>query len=230
MKGSSRPHLMRCSDNGYYIVKFQGNPQGARTPANDLFGSLLARELRLPVPACGVIDVDERLIKLSHEVHPDFELCPSPCRPGFSFGSRYASVQPSAAGTGPAVLMDYLKPDQLLHVTNRTDFIGVLVFDNWTCNKDTRQFVYDRDAERETWRAKMVDQGLCFNGDSWCFREPLTTSSFSASIPFDSITGIESFEPWLHCLESEIDITDLEKCAREVPPEWYQSAIGRLTD
>jgi hypothetical protein len=228
MRGSSRPHLMRCSDDGYYIVKFQGNPQGTRTLANDLFGSLLARELGLPVPACRVIDVDERLIKLTDGMLLDCELCPCPCLPGLSFGSRYASAQPTAPGTGPPVLEDYLKPQRFLRVTNLADFIGILVFDNWTCNKDTRQFVYERDPERGTWTAKMIDQGWCFNGDSWCFCEPLTTRPFSASIPFDSITGIESFEPWLHCLENEIDITDLEKCAREVPPEWYESDLRAL--
>jgi hypothetical protein len=38
MRGGAQSHLMRCDDGGYYVVKFQNNPQGVRILANELLG------------------------------------------------------------------------------------------------------------------------------------------------------------------------------------------------
>ena len=45
MPGGAQPHLMRCSDEQYYVVKFQNNPQHRRVLANEL----------LPTRSCGEI-------------------------------------------------------------------------------------------------------------------------------------------------------------------------------
>src|SRR5690349_24024958 len=45
MAGGSQSHLLRCSDGEYYVVKFPNNPQGMRTHACDLLGTLLATEI-----------------------------------------------------------------------------------------------------------------------------------------------------------------------------------------
>jgi Protein of unknown function (DUF3037) len=41
---------MRCDDGGYYIVKFQNNPQHTRVLANELLGTKIAAYLGLRVP------------------------------------------------------------------------------------------------------------------------------------------------------------------------------------
>ena len=35
MRGGAQAHLLRASDNRFYVTKFQNNPQGARILAND---------------------------------------------------------------------------------------------------------------------------------------------------------------------------------------------------
>jgi hypothetical protein len=47
MRGGAQPHLMRCSDGNYNVVKFQNNPQHGRILVNELLGTELAARLRL---------------------------------------------------------------------------------------------------------------------------------------------------------------------------------------
>ena len=62
MRGGAQAHLMRCEDEGYYVVKFQNNPQGVRILANELLGTRLAARLGLPTPPAEVVQVGEELI------------------------------------------------------------------------------------------------------------------------------------------------------------------------
>jgi hypothetical protein len=60
---------------------------------------------------------------------------------------------------------------------------------------------------------------MCFDGESWCFSDRFTKRIRRPSVPYKSLTGIESFEPWLSRLEHEICAADLNKSAEEIPPE-----------
>ena len=51
MRGGAQSQLMHCEDDGYYIVKFQNNPQGTRILVNELLGARLGARLGLPLPA-----------------------------------------------------------------------------------------------------------------------------------------------------------------------------------
>jgi hypothetical protein len=106
MRGGSQSHLMRCSDESYYVVKFQNNPQHRRILVNELLGTKLAASLGLHTKAVAIIDVSEDLIRLTPDLHVDLPW--SPIR---------EQVQ---------------------------DFLGMLVFDLWTCNTDRRQVIFGR--------------------------------------------------------------------------------------
>src|SRR5882724_10916708 len=54
MRGGSQPHLMRCSDGSYYVVKFQNNPQDRRILVNEWLGTALAARLGLPTTRIAV--------------------------------------------------------------------------------------------------------------------------------------------------------------------------------
>ena len=47
MRGGAQAQLMRCADGGYYVVKFQNNPQGLRVLVNELLATRLAARLGL---------------------------------------------------------------------------------------------------------------------------------------------------------------------------------------
>src|ERR1700686_3810728 len=61
MRGGAQAHLMRCDDEGHYVVKFQNNPQGKRILANELLGTRLAARLGLAAPQAAVVEVREDL-------------------------------------------------------------------------------------------------------------------------------------------------------------------------
>jgi HipA-like kinase len=48
MRGGAQSHLMRCSDDNSYVVKFQNNLQHRRILVNELLGTRLAGRLGLP--------------------------------------------------------------------------------------------------------------------------------------------------------------------------------------
>jgi hypothetical protein len=231
MRGGSQSHLMRCSNGEYYVVKFKNNPQGTRTLTNELLGALLAARLGLPVAEPSVIEVDHDLIKLSEEMTVKFPKTCMPCTSGLSFGSRYASIRAGVQDIGTDIVFDFLPPNHLRRVTNLCDFMGMLVFDLWTGNTDNRQTVFVRKADEGAWTVVMIDNGWCFASDSWDFRDRRGAGLYYPSMVYESVTGIEDFNPWLSRLEREIDMTVLKHVADEVPSEWYEKdaeALNRL--
>src|ERR1041385_7750631 len=89
MRGGAQSHLMRCDDGGYYIVKFQNNPQHLRILANEMLGTRLAARMGLSVPRTEVIEVRRELIELTADLVMQFGNGRQPCSAGKQFGSRF---------------------------------------------------------------------------------------------------------------------------------------------
>ena len=128
MRGGAQSHLMRCANGGYYVVKFQNNPQGLRILANELLATRLARRIGLPSPEPEVVEVRDELIAHTEELVIQLGRGRALCTAGKQFGSRYPG---EPANT---VVYDFLPDEQLRAVENLDDFCGVFVFDKWTCN------------------------------------------------------------------------------------------------
>jgi hypothetical protein len=54
MRGGAQSHLMRCSDEHYYVVKFQNNSQHPRILVNEMLGTRLAERMGLPTTPTAV--------------------------------------------------------------------------------------------------------------------------------------------------------------------------------
>jgi HipA-like protein len=228
MRGGAQAHLMRCSDGGYYVVKFQNNPQGARILANEMLGGALATRLGLPTPQIAIVDVRSSLIEGSEELVVQLGRGRFPCSPGLCFGSQYAA---DARPSGTRVLQwahDFLPLDELSRVTNLVDFAGMLVFDKWTCNTDGRQVVFVHGAAPSTYNVVMIDNGFCFNATEWNFPDAPLRGLYAQPYAYESVLGIESFEPWLQLLESGINKQWLAETAAEIPREWYVQTTNTL--
>jgi hypothetical protein len=163
MRGGAQSHLMRCSDNGYYVVKFQNNPQGLRILANELLGTRLAARLGLRVPEADIVEVREDLIAHTEDMVMQLGRGRAPCRAGKQFGSRYPGKPAEAA------VYDFLPDEQLRGLSNLADFLGMLVFDKWTCNTNGRQAIFFREGAAAEYSAQMIDNGFCFNAGEWNF-------------------------------------------------------------
>jgi hypothetical protein len=221
MKGGSQPQLMRCSDGGYYVVKFQNNPQGCRILANELLGSLLARLIGLCVPQIAIVEVSDILIGHTDDLVIEWERRRSPCRPGLCFGSRYPEDRRN--------VLDYLPPALLLSVENIADFAGMLVFDKWSGNTDGRQVAFSHESEGSAYRAMMIDQGFCFSGSQWAYRDAPVQGLYRDSIVYSGWRAFEAFEPWLGRVE-KIEEGSLRLIGEAIPPEWYESDAQALSN
>src|SRR6202030_4529682 len=236
MRGGAQSHLMRCSDGHYYVVKFQNNPQHRRILVNELLGTRLAGRLGLPITPAEIIHVSEELIRLTPELCMEMPHGHVPCQAGFQFGSR------CPGDPRRLTLFDFLPDEQLRTVENLYQFAGMLVFDKWTCNTDGRQTLFFRDEAHPQARGNghetnqdhdgdyetvMIDQGFCFNAGEWNYPDAPLRGLYARNRVYESVTGMESFAPWLDRLEKRINQRGVEPILHEVPSEWYGDDYDR---
>lgn len=224
MRGGAQSHLMRCSDDHYYVVKFQNNPQHRRILVNELLGTRLAARLGLPTVPVAIVDVSEELIRLTPELAMELPRARIPCQPGLQFGSRYPGDPRHLA------LHDFLPDEQLREVKNLHEFAGMLVFDKWTCNTNGRQTVFfnDEDGSTARYKTRMIDQGFCFNAGEWNFPDAPLRGLYARNRVYQGVTGMESFAPWLERLEGGMTERVLDEIIREIPPVWYEDDYDTL--
>jgi len=227
MRGGAQAQLMRCADDSYYVVKFQNNPQGSRILANELLANRLAARLGLPTPPVAVVEVPQRLIENTDELTIELGRGRKACQPGLQFGSLYPG---SPAGH---VVYDLLPDEQLRDLENIGDFLGMLAFDKWTCNTNGRQAIFFRAAGESRYRAQMIDDGFCFNAGEWDFPDAPLRGLYMRHRVYESVRGLDSFEPWLTRIETKMTESLLEEASSEIPPEWYNfetDALEKMLD
>jgi hypothetical protein len=222
MRGGAQSHLMRCSDDAYYVVKFQNNPQHRRVLANEVLGSVLAARLGLPATPFAVVEVRKELIRLTDELVMQVGVTRTPCMPGLQFGSRFPG------DPAQMTVFDFLPDESLLEVENRDDFLGMLVFDKWTCNTNGRQAVFFRETGKSRYQARMIDHGFCFNAGEWNFPDAPLRGLYARQRVYDSVVGLSSFERWLASLESAAMVDALDAAGKQIPPEWYDFDMDAL--
>jgi len=158
MRGGSQSQLMRASDGGFWVVKFQNNPQDVRVLANEFYATRLGLSLGLPMPQVAVIEVSDWLITNSPDLKIEFAGVSTPCSSGLQLASRYV-VDPEQD-----LVFDYLPESLMLEKTqNANAFAAVLPFDKWTGNADGRQAVFSKKVHARKYAATFIDQGYAFN-------------------------------------------------------------------
>jgi hypothetical protein len=236
MNGGAQAHLMRCDDDTYYVVKFKNNPQHLRTLANEMFATRLAARMGICVPQADVVEVRSSLIENTPDLVMQMSRGRLPCAAGKQFGSKFPG-NPSMLtvyNTMPNVGLD--------RVHSIGDFLGIFVFDKWTCQTDKRQAIFIRQpnscanrTSNETYQVMMIDHGFCFDGGNWNFPDAPLRSLYVNRRVYQSVEGMETFDPWLDRLENEFTLSALHEEAKGVPTEWYcedreawEGMIGRL--
>jgi hypothetical protein len=241
MRGGAQAQLMRCDDGAYYIVKFQNNPQHLRILANEMLATRLAARLGLVVPQVEVVEVRPEIIAYTPDLVMQLGLGRKPCAAGKQFGSQFPGHPARMA------VHDFLPDEQLAAVGNLADFLGVLVFDKWTCNTNGRQAIFFRDPGGDSgagdstapgysalgYTAMMIDFGFCFNAGEWDFPDAPLRGLYARQRVYAGVFGMEAFEPWLERLENQITERALGEEAAQIPPEWYAgdwNALERLLE
>jgi len=223
MRGGSQSHLMRCSDGNYYVVKFQNNPQGIRILANEMLGVRLASRVGLPVPEGEIVFVSEDLIGECRELTVQLGRGRASCKAGLQFGSRY----PSRYKETP--IFDFLPDEQLGAVSNVADFLGMLVFDKWTCNTDGRQAIFICERNAGQYSAYMIDNGFCFNAAEWNFPDAPLRGLYTRRKVYETVRSLESFELWIESVE-RVTESILEGISSTIPAEWYCHDLNAIDE
>ena len=214
MRRGSQAHLMRCSDQNYYVVKFRNNPQHRRVLAKEMLASVLARIAGLPVPEPVVVEVTDALLQHTPQLNIQTATGIIRCESGLQFGSRYA-VSPLE---GQA--FDHVPAPILRRVRNMETFAGMLALDKWTCNSDGRQAAFWRTMRQHNYAVSFIDQGNCFNGGEWNFPDAPLGGVYEQSEVYANVVGWDSFEPWLSRIE-DMGRNAISAVADEIPPGWY---------
>ncbi len=221
MRGGAQSHLMRATDEHFYVVKFQNNPQHIRVLANELLATRLAERAGLRVPVTEIIEVSDWLVDNTPELTVHIAGRDAKCAPGLQFGARY--VMDPQAGQ----IFDYLPEAQLQRVRNLESFAGMLALDKWTGNANGRQAVFSKTLTERKYTTTFIDQGYCFNAGEWNFPDSPMRGVYPRNSVYEGIRGWKSFEPWLARIEN-FDPGLLWHIAEEIPPEWYGSASDEL--
>ena len=228
MRGGAQAHLLEGEDGAFYVAKFLNNPQHRRILINEWLACVFLRYLQIYVPETALIELTPDFLEANPELH--FSIGPrrEPVKPGLHFGSRMA-VDPDRVA-----VFDFL-PDKLLgKVENRADFLGMLVFDKWVGNADSRQAVFFR-ARAKNWTplkgeaparigffAQMIDHGFAFNGPHWSFQDsPLQGLYFRTSV-YDEVRSLDAFEPWLEMVTNFPEAV-IDSAWKEIPREWLEN-------
>jgi hypothetical protein len=67
----------------------------------------------------------------------------------------------------------------------------------------------------------MIDQGFCFGGLGWAFRDRPIWEDGPSSHLFSEVSGLSSFAVWLARLENPRMSEIVRTAIRLVPSEWY---------
>ena len=225
MRGGAQAHLLEAEDEGFYIVKFFNNPQHRQILINEWLACVFLRYLQIHVPETALIELTPEFIESNPDLYVSLGSRREAVPPGLHFGSKMA-VHPDRVA-----VFDFL-PDKLLgKVENRADFVGVLAFDKWVANADSRQAVFFR-ARAKQWTplkgetpgrvgffAQIIDHGFAFNGAHWQFQDsPIQGLYFRTSV-YDEVESLDSFQPWLGMIEN-FPAEVIDAAWKEIPREW----------
>ncbi len=223
MRGGAQSHLILAGDGRHYIVKFKQNPQHRRILVNEWIAGLLLDQLGLPTPKTGLIEISPDFLAGYPDLAIRIGTRVEPVLPGWHFASG-VPVDPDRFA-----IYDFL-PDALLRqIANLRDFLGVLVFDKWVSNADSRQCVFFR-AQVKDWMANpgtrkvafvalMMDHGFIFGGPHWKLEDSPLFGLYGRPVVYEEVTGLDAFEPWLDQVEN-FPTETFDRVLRQVP-EWW---------
>ncbi|MGC2659838.1 MAG: HipA family kinase [Bryobacteraceae bacterium] len=238
MRGGAQAHLIEGEDGGFYVVKFTNNPQHRRILLNEWLANDFLRHLQVHVPETAIVELTRDFIESSPELYLSLGPRREPIPEGLHFGSQLA-VHPDRVA-----IFDFL-PDTLLHkIENRHDFLGVLVFDKWVANADSRQAVFFR-AKAKAWTplkgeaparvgffAQMIDHGFAFNGPHWDFPDSPIQGLYSRTSVYDEVKSIDSFQPWID-LVRHFPLEAIDSAWKAIPRSWIgddESALEAMLE
>ena len=230
MRGGAQAHLIEASDGHSYVVKFHNNPQHRRILINEWIASTFLHYLDIAAPETAMVELTEDFLAATPDVHIQLGRERRAVTPGWHFGSRFPG-DPMRT-----VVYDFL-PDALLEdVENLRDFLGVLAFDKWMGNADSRQAIFFRarvhdplaaNPPRLGFVAQMVDNGYVFEGPHWRWGESPIQGLYFRPLVYRTVRGLAEFEPWLDRIRNFPEEV-VDQAVKRIPPAWLEGDEDEL--
>jgi hypothetical protein len=236
MRGGAQAHLLECDDGHFYVVKFRNNPQHRRILINEWVSSVFLEYLRIAAPPTAMVNLSREFLEGNPEVHIQLGSQHIPADEGWHFGSRYPGDPARVA------VYDFL-PDVLLSkVENTRDFLGILAFDKWLANADSRQAIFFRarlldrlhedpdQPPRTGFIASMMDHGYVFDGPHWAYADSPVQGLYHRTAVYEKVRGFDDFQPWLdRIVNFPTEVVD--EAWKQIPPAWIngdEEALERM--
>lgn len=227
LRGGAQAHLLECDDGRFYVVKFRNNPQHRRILVNEWISAVFLRYLQIAVPDTAIVELSAAFLERQPEIHIQLGSKRVPVEPGWHFGSAYPGDPARMA------VYDFI-PDLLLDkVVNLADFLGVLVFDKWAGNADSRQSVFyrarlkqwisgaDEYLTRTGFVANMMDHGYVFDGPHWTFADSPLQGLYFRPVVYEKVRSWDDFQPWLdRVFNFPEEVVD--DGLKQLPREWLE--------
>ncbi len=237
MRGGAQSHLIEAGDGHAYVVKFTNNPQHRRILVNEWLASRFLAYLQFTAPPAAAVELTRDFLEEHPAIHMQLGSSRIPVPPGRHFGSRFPGDPERLT------VYDFL-PDVLLgKVGNRKQFLGMLAFDKWAGNSDSRQAVFFRarvraegappeDEGRPSWVATMIDHGFVFDGPQWSFADAPLAGIYHRPLYYEEVRSLDDLQPWLERIESFPEHI-VDEALRTMPDEWLEDdehAVSGLLD
>lgn len=213
LKGSTQSVLARCSDGLVYVIKFTNNPLGKEALVGEIIMTRVAKYLRIPVPDWSYISVDRWLIDHTPDVR--LEKDGKPIR--YSAGIHLGSATPYSC-LGIAQVLSFLPPGFEDRIGDLASFTGALVLDAWVGSMKPRKVIFTKDASSSALRPLFLGYHSSLLHVHYGLGGCDVPTHFSANY-YDSVTGWDSFEPWLNNVES-LRRPELEEMTQGFSEEW----------
>ncbi|MCW5963127.1 MAG: hypothetical protein KIT83_03735 [Bryobacterales bacterium] len=227
MRGGAQAWLVRADGGHHYVVKFLQNGQHPRILVNEWLCSCFLLHLQLCTAQPAFVRCSEEWLRSAGDKGLGIESggLSKPVQPGLHYGSK-VPVDPNRTA-----IYDFL-PDSIMDVVqNRNHFHGLLAFDQWVSNADTRQAVYFRGSAREHLRdavypaigegylAMMIDHGYTFQGPDWRLDDLPRQGLYPRPSAYAGIRGWDDLEPWLSRIV-HFSTSAVDEALKRIPSAW----------
>jgi hypothetical protein len=222
LRGCSQPSLA-FTDDGWYVIKWQQNPQHRRILINEVAAAEILSLLGIATAPWAMLYVDQKNISGNPNARIQLRNGSISPEPGWHFGSK-VPVNPATTA-----IYESLPSLQLRRVRNLHHLVAALAFDYWVDNKDSRQLIFYRGDDRR-FALQLIDNGSAFgfDGADWSLSD---RSQVNGPQWMKDLCGKESSRLWFrYAIDAIQAITesDLHGALRSVPHEWMGTDRIRL--
>jgi hypothetical protein len=212
LPGGSQAHLIKADNGRTYVVKFTNTPQSRRILINEMVSAMLLKRLKLAGPEIAFIRITREFLGAHPDVYVQFRSGTQSPPAGLHFGSCLPGIPNDNFVSHPV-------SDAVLRgLSNLREFVGVLVFDKWTSNQDSRQCIFEF-VPPYCVRALWIDNGHALGGPSWEFLDSPRLGVYFRHTVYERARSWADFEPWLEGVRA-VSEEFVEHILKELPNDW----------